>query len=224
MIKPNIIFRFIIGSAKLHLHKFKMKRKWRHGNRHNTTFLELIPNSDDFFNKVTVGEKTYGPICAFYSENPIEQLTIGNYCSIGSGVIFLLGSEHPYKGLSTFPFKVKCAGYSNEATSKGPICLKDDVWIGENAIILSGVTIEQGAIVAAGSVVVKSVPPYAIVGGNPAKIIKNRFSDDVIQKLQTIDWSKVNQAKIISSLDLLYEEIDSSNVDDILKRFNDLIL
>jgi tetrahydrodipicolinate N-succinyltransferase len=102
-----------------------------------------------------------------------------------------LGGEHKVDGISTFPFKVKCFGYEMEAGSKGDIIIGDDVWLCTNAIICSGIKIGQGAVVAAGAVVTKDVEPYAIVGGNPAKVIKYRFGEKIRNKLQEIDLIKL---------------------------------
>jgi acetyltransferase-like isoleucine patch superfamily enzyme len=209
------IIRSGLHFAQTFMSSRRMRSKWRALNPHNSTSLGVIPASEDFFRIVTVGKCTYGCISAVYSGGPEERLTIGNFCSIAPDVRFIMGSEHPYCYVSTFPFKVKAAGKRAEATSKGPICLKDDVWIGERVLILSGVTIGQGAIVAAGSTVVKDVPPYAIVGGCPAKLIKYRFPESVIEKLMLIDWPAVDPRWTRKNLDLLYTVIDESNVSEI---------
>lgn len=106
---------------------------------------------------------------------------------------FIFGSEHPYHCILTFPFKIKVCGQAYEALSKGDIKICDDVWIGYGAVILSGITIGQGAIIAAGNIVTTNVPAYAIVGGNPAKFIKYRFEESIIAKLINIDFSKFDQ-------------------------------
>ena len=214
------MFKFIFHTFSSYRRRNKIRTEWRIKNKHNTTRLEIIPDDLNFFNKVKVGKYTYGSIRAIYSSGSNEELIIGNYCSIGSGTTFLMGSEHPYNFISTFPFKVKIIGESHESTSKGKIELSDDVWIGENVFILSGVQIEQGAVVAAESVVVKNVPPYAIVGGNPAKIIKYRFSEDVIEKLLKIDYSLLDKDKIINNINDLYTEISSENIDNIINKLN----
>jgi len=180
--------------------------------------LEIIPDDVSFFDHVTVGKGTYGPIKALYSNNPKEFLKIGNYCSIGSGTTFMLGSEHPYSYISTFPFKVKILNVEHEATTKGPIELCDDVWIGENVLILSGVRIGQGAVVAAGAIVTKEVPPYAIVGGNPARVIKYRFSEEVIKVLCRIDYEKLDATNIAANIEVLYQNVDEGNVNDIVRK------
>lgn len=199
--------------------RFK-KSKWRKLNKHNTTFLEYVPDSQDFFNRVTVGKHTYGPIKAIYSGNDKESLSIGNFCSIGSGTTFILGSEHGYKGISTFPFKVKILKASHEAHTKGAIIIHDDVWLGENVLVLSGVTIGRGAVVAAGSVVVKDVPEYSIVGGNPARVIKYRFSEEIIDQLMKIDYGKMSDNKISTFIEDLYTEIKPENITEILNRID----
>lgn len=194
----------------------RLRRRWMESNVHNKTSLGRIPDDDSFFDAINIGKATYGMINAVYSGNPDERLTIGNYCSISGDSIFLLGSEHGYRSVSTYPFLVKCYGRRQEAETKGPIILEDDVWVGDNAIILSGVRIGQGAVIAAGSVVVKDVPKYAIVGGNPAKILKFRFSEPVIMKLVEIDWSKFDPSDFKGRPDMLYEEITEQNVNDIV--------
>jgi tetrahydrodipicolinate N-succinyltransferase len=91
-----------------------------------------------------------------------------------------------------FPVKVKFLGHAKEAQTKGAITVGDDVWLGHNAMVMSGVNIAQGAVVAAGALVTRDVPPYAIVAGNPARIIKYRFSEKVIQELLRINYSHVS--------------------------------
>jgi virginiamycin A acetyltransferase len=206
----STLIRIIKNKTELYL----FKRKWRKKNYDNDTYVANIFD----ISRVNVGNYTYGLLNVIHSYgNPKEKLTIGSYCSISTDVYFLLGGEHFFKGLSTFPFKVYICHEEYEAISKGEIKICDDVWIGHGAIILSGVTIHQGAIVAAGSVVTKDVPPYTIVGGNPARIIKYRFENEVIEKLLKVDFSKLDSNKIKNNIDILYTEINSTNIDDILK-------
>ncbi|MDY6420297.1 MAG: CatB-related O-acetyltransferase [Succinivibrio dextrinosolvens] len=110
--------------------------------------------------------------------NSLSKLKIGSFCSIAPKVTFILNSDHYTNNLSSFPFKVMCLGsHKSEAISYGDIVVDDDVWIGYGATILSGIHVGQGAIIAAGAVVSKDVPPYAIVGGVPARIINSSFPD-----------------------------------------------
>ena len=181
--------------------------------KNNSLSICDLENAD----KVVAGNYSYGEIWAFFHSKYPYKLYIGNYCSIAPDVKFIVGSDHPYKGLTTFPVKVKILGDDYEASSKGNIVVEDDVWIGANSIILSGVKISQGAIIAAGSVVTKDIPPYAIAGGNPAKIIKYRFEPEVIEKLLKVDFSKLTKEKVQKLGTKLYAEITKDNVDEIVE-------
>ncbi|MDN7131955.1 CatB-related O-acetyltransferase [Halomonas sp. MC140] len=121
---------------------------------------------------------------------------IGRYCSIAPDVVIGDG-DHPVDWLSTHPFQWGATGLisrkvalelKKEIPLKSKIRVGHDVWIGSRAMIMRGVTVGNGAVIAAGSVVTKDVPPYAIVAGVPAKVIRYRFSEDVVQKLQVIKW------------------------------------
>lgn len=187
------------------------KRRWRKINRQNSTYPKtLFPLS-----VCKVGRFTYGGINIIaMDEGNIVQ--IGNFCSIGPNVIFVLKADHPTNRLSTFPFKVKVLGEKSEATSKGNIILEDDVWVGCNATILSGVHIGQGAVVAAGAVVCEDVPPYAIVGGVPARVIRYRFPDDMVAEMKKIDFKKMSEADVSRLLEVLYTDVNESNFESIL--------
>jgi acetyltransferase-like isoleucine patch superfamily enzyme len=187
---------------------------WRQKNLHNET---VIRNYFDF-NKVSVGSATYGTLNIHQWGHPDERLSIGNYVSIADGVTFFLGGNHPYHGITTFPVKVKLLGESTEAQTKGPITVGDDVWLGHNALILSGVDIAQGAVVAAGAVVTKDVPPYAIVGGNPARILKYRFTNFTIERLLKINFSKVMPADLERLGLELYESEGTSAFENALEQ------
>ena len=121
-----------------------------------------------------------------------DKLIIGKFCQIAANVRFIMnGANHATDGFSTFPF---CA-FGNEWKDvpltpdyKGDTVIGNDVWIGYDAIVMPGVQIGDGAIIASGSVVTKDVEPYCIVGGNPAKLIRKRFSDETISKLIKLAW------------------------------------
>ncbi|WP_428073568.1 CatB-related O-acetyltransferase [Candidatus Avelusimicrobium luingense] len=187
--------------------------KWRVLNAHNDTY----PANDFDLDKVTVGKGTYGILRVLTHSDQNTKLQIGNYCSIAGDVSFILASEHPYTGLSTYPFKVKFGLQTREAQSKGDIIVGDDVWIGMGAIICSGVHIGQGAIIAAGSVITKDVEPYAIVGGNPAKVIKYRFEPEIRKKLLRVDFSKLDKETICKHIDEVYTPLTAENIDSILQ-------
>jgi acetyltransferase-like isoleucine patch superfamily enzyme len=168
--------------------------------------------------KVVVGKKTYGEIHVTDYSPADTKLYIGSYCSIASGVQFLLGGEHQLYSISTYPFKVLSFGESREAGSKGDIVVKDDVWIGQNAIICSGVTVGQGAVVAAGAVVTKDVEPYAIVGGNPAKFIKYRLDESLRKKLEKTDVAALFDKFTKEDMPAVYGKLDEKMLDEFLKR------
>lgn len=123
-----------------------------------------------------------------------DQLIIGKFCMIASDVTFIMnGANHLQEAVTTYPFAIFGLDWSNAMEgksypNKGNTIVGNDVWIGYGATIMPGVRIGDGAIVAAKSVVTKDVEPYAVVGGNPAKIIRKRFSDDKIQRLLDVAW------------------------------------
>ncbi len=123
-----------------------------------------------------------------------DKLVIGKFCMIASGVTFIMnGANHLTDAITTYPFAIFGNGWENAMAGKsypqkGDINIGNDVWIGYNATIMAGVNIGDGAIIATNSTVIKDVEPYSIVGGNPAKEIKKRFSDDKINQLLKIKW------------------------------------
>jgi len=133
-----------------------------------------------------VGRYSYGDLNIITYGSKDESLEIGEFVSIAGGVVFHMGGAHPLDTLSTFPFDVPVWGLPSDPRtnlSKGPIIVHDDVWIGSCALILSNVEIGQGAVIGAGSVVAKSIPPYAVAVGNPARVIKYRFPPEIIEIL-----------------------------------------
>ena len=136
---------------------------------------------------IKVGVGTYGEthIRRFGTQNNIE---IGKYCSLAENIIMDGGFNHNTDNVSTYPFAEFKGGGGRGSYAKGDIIIKNDVWICMDVMILSGVTIGNGAVVAARSVVTKDVPDYAIVAGNPAKVVKYRFPKGYIKKLLEIKW------------------------------------
>lgn len=187
---------------------------WRTLNPHNETILHDVHGLFNF-SQLSVGRRTYGGIALWTFGAPGERLSIGHFCSIADDVKFLLGGNHSHNGISTFPFLTKYFA-ELEAKSKGPISIGDDVWIGYNSTILSGVTVGQGAVIAAGSTVTRDVPPYAIVGGNPARLLKYRFEPAVVDKLLKLDYSRVGDDAILASRDILCQPITLDNADAII--------
>lgn len=187
--------------VRLRLFQFK----WIKKNKNNETIPMVLFNPDN----VSVGKCTYGCL-NIVSFGDDTKLSIGNYVSISEDVTFLLDVEHYTDKISTYPFKVKLLhNCTFEAFSKGDIVVEDDVWIGYGATIMSNVHIGQGAVVAAGAVVTKDVPPYAIVGGVPARVIRYRFETEIIDELLKVDYSKLDEIAIREHIDVLYTALNS---------------
>lgn len=190
----------------------------RTGDKETVYLKTVISNTN-----ITVGDYT------FYNDfinNPIEfeknnvlyqypinhdKLIIGKFCSIACGAKFIFNSaNHTLSSLSTYPFPIffdewglDYRNIANAWDNKGNIVVGNDVWIGYEAIILSGVTIGDGAIIGTRAVVTKDVPPYTIVGGVPAKQIRKRFSEETINsllKMKWWDWSKEKIAENIKGI------------------------
>jgi acetyltransferase-like isoleucine patch superfamily enzyme len=158
-----------------------------------------------------IGIGTYGDLTVL-SWGGGTRLEIGAYCSFAKGVKVVLGGEHRPDWVTTYPFSVfesTATHIKGHPAAKGDVLIGNDVWIGMGALILSGVAIGDGAVVGAGSVVTKDIPPYAIVGGNPARLLRYRFSENHRQRLQKIAWWKWDKAQIARAIpDLLSEDID----------------
>lgn len=119
----------------------------------------------------------------------MAKLSIGAFCSIGQCVTVFLGGEHHTDWVSTFAFREKFASrIVTTRSTKGNVVIGNDVWIGQSATILSGVTIGDGAVIGALSVVAKDIPPYAIAAGNPARVIRLRFTEAQVARLMKIKW------------------------------------
>ncbi|MBD2179009.1 Vat family streptogramin A O-acetyltransferase [Pseudanabaena sp. FACHB-1998] len=134
-----------------------------------------------------------------------DKLIIGKFCAIARGVKFIMnGANHSMAGISTYPFQIFWRDWQPqnlEFPYKGDTVVGNDVWIGYEAVIMAGVKIGDGAIIAAKSVVTKDVPPYAIVGGNPTTVIRQRFDDRAIAQLLEIAWWNWDVEKITRNLD-----------------------
>lgn len=136
------------------------------------------------------------------------KLVIGKFCAIAAETKFIMTGDHKLDAISTYPFPIFQHGWENayeikDLPVKGDIIIGNDVWLGYDSLVKNGVTIGDGAIVAARAVVVKDVPPYAIVAGNPAKVVKMRFKDVDITRLLSIAWWNWDIDKINRNLDLI---------------------
>ncbi len=138
----------------------------------------------------------------------VDKLIIGKYCSIGSGAVFMMAGNqgHRTDWISTFPFYYQANIFKtskNPYKKVGDTIVGHDVWIGSEAMIMAGVTIGTGAVIAARAVVTKDVEPYAIVGGNPAEFIKYRFSKKEIEKLLKEEWWNCSEEQVKEMMPLL---------------------
>ena len=152
-----------------------------------------------------------------------DKLIIGKFCQIGAGVEFVMnGANHPMNGVSTFPFYI-FAGFPqtpppvNELPIKGDTVVGNDVWIGQNTVILPGVHIGDGAIIGANSVVGSDIPPYTIALGNPARLLRKRFDDELIDLLLQLKWwhKEINE---IQALIPILSETDREKIKKEIKK------
>lgn len=139
-----------------------------------------------------------------------DKLIIGKFCAIASDVKFIMnGANHKMQAFTTYPFGIFRNGWEagtpevKDLPYKGDTIIGNDVWIGYDSIIMPGVKIGDGAIIAAKSVVAKDVPAYSIVGGNPARVIRNRFGDAVVDCLLQLKWWDWSIEKITDNIPVL---------------------
>lgn len=155
--------------------------------------------------KLTLGHRSYGtPIL----RGDISNVTVGKYCSIAQNVIIDCGWHHNTEFVTTYPLNVffeKLNHIKGHPKSKGDVNIGNDVWLGEHLIIMGGINIGDGAIVAAGSIVTKDILPYQIVAGCPAKHIKMRFTAKQIAALLEIKWWDFSEEKITKYGELLMQ-------------------
>jgi len=182
-------------------------KNWR--NPHNQTHLHLAKIASRY--GYDIGEFSYGRPKVRFPESG-KKLTIGRYCSIADKVEILLGGNHRIDWGTTYPFSAfrelwpaapMSEGYH---ASRGDVTIGHDVWLGSGAIILSGVTVGHGAVVAAHAIVTKDVPPYAVVGGNPARVIRYRFDEETIAALLNAQWWDLPREKIATLIPLLQSD------------------
>ncbi len=138
-----------------------------------------------------------------------DKLVIGKFCMIASDVKFIMnGANHLNDSISAYPFAIFGNGWEGAMEgrsypNKGDLVIGNDVWIGYNATLMAGITVHDGAIIAANSTVTKDVEPYAIVGGNPAAVIRKRFSVEKIRELLAIKWWDWDIEKITRNVNIL---------------------
>lgn len=174
---------------------------------------------------IVVGDYTYYDDCVdptgFEKNNVLfnypefgDKLIIGKYCALAQGVKFIMGAaNHRLSSITTYPFSVMGGAWSQNAPphlsqlpKKGDTVVGNDVWIGRESVIMPGVKIGDGAIVAAYSVVAKDVEPYCVVGGNPAKLIKKRFDDELVRLLLKFRWWDLPADEVSELVPLLCDD------------------
>ena len=171
------------------------------------------------FPQYQIGVGTYGPFEVKTFGNDGD-LLIGNYCSFAEETTILLGGNHRIDWVTTYPFNVKdplAQHLQGHPATKGAVRIGHDVWIGYRATILSGVTIGHGAVVGAGALVTRDVRPYAVVVGNPAREVRRRFPDDVVDGLLELEWWHWSADRIRDAYDSLLADDPS----EFLSRFRD---
>ena len=172
-----------------------------------------IGNGSEIVSSIIFGDVIIGNNCSLSGPgikigSRINKVIIKDFTSIGANTV-IQEDNHNFKRVTTYFVANKFFNLDSQKDvfSKGDILIEEDVWIGSNVSILSGVNIGRGSIIGAGSVVTKNIPPYSIVVGNPAKVIKRRFNEEKINYLEKIEWWKWDYEKIKKSRELFLKEL-----------------
>lgn len=156
----------------------------------------------------TIGRHSYGkPTVHEWGEG--STLRVGAFCSFAQGVQIFLGGEHRPDWVTTFPFNVlwpQGHGIKGHPRSKGDVVIGNDVWVATEAMIMSGVTIGDGAVIGARALVTRDVPPYGIVAGNPARLVRHRFPCATVERLLRLRWWDWSDERIAQRLPLLLQD------------------
>jgi acetyltransferase-like isoleucine patch superfamily enzyme len=189
-----------------------LKRWTRRVRMETTTASEVELDSTC----LVMGQHTYGRPQVLRYRGDLNKVVIGNYCSIADEVTIFVGGNHRTDWVSTFPirtcFNLPGKNQDGHPLSKGDVIVGSDVWLGFGATILSGVRIGDGAVVGARSVVSADVPPYGIVVGNPARLVRMRFTEAQIEELLHVAWWNWPAEKVVECVGLL----NGASVDDFI--------
>jgi acetyltransferase-like isoleucine patch superfamily enzyme len=165
--------------------------------------IEAVPP----YRYASFGPHTYGGEVIWFEGDAAVKVQVGDYSSFASGVGLMVGGNHRVDWASTYPFRMAFGlpgrGHDGHPASRGDITIGNDVWIGRDALVLSGVTIGDGAVVAACAVVTRDVAPYAVVGGVPARELRRRFPPDQVAELLELRWWDWPEAELRSIVHLL---------------------
>jgi len=217
---------------ELLIHHFSIKhlKEWWK-NRHLSFFVfydkaTVISEKCRIQRSVVIRKSTIDKYSYIGYNTNINNATIGKYCSFSKNIVIGIGT-HPTDFISTSPlfFAVKNGtGHTWITEDKfddtpAPVTIGNDVWIGLNSSVMGGVTIGNGAIVAAHSVVTKDVPPYAIVGGVPAKVIKYRFSEEVISRLEALKWWDMPEDALKKNISHFQSTLRPEEIEGIMQDF-----
>lgn len=195
-------------------------RRLRSRIRVRLRWLFRLPHVDwyDVGDRLTVGRHSYHRPRVRWYYGDYTTVRVGSFCSISEDVVVLLGGGHPINWVSSFPLRARFglpgAYEDGSPRSNGDVSIGSDVYIGREARILSGVSIGDGAVIGAHSVVAKDVRPYAVVVGNPAREIRRRFPDGQVERLLRIAWWEWPDEQVLGAIDLL-------NADNAIEAFLD---
>lgn len=178
--------------------------------------------------QLNIGRYSYGTPRVYFQGDPGRKLSIGNFVSIGPDVKIFCGRQgsHPLDLLSTFPLAMlypNGAGGNADKTSRVfaknlDVTIGNDVWIGANAVVLAGTTIGHGSVIATGGIVNSSIPPYTLAGGVPARPIRLRFEQAVVDRLLELAWWELPIETLLANLPTLFFEPDSGKFLPVLER------